>query len=216
MRKQDIIIGEEYAVAPHDYTYYSGAAQRARVVSEAETPAGLSFQRKRAPGHMIQYLMPDGTDWMLGNKRPYRRVVPNREIRESWATYAARQGREAEERRRAATRANRAREERAVQVGEFLIPALRHAGLADTLGQVYSPDVEAALRRHTTDFDAEGRFNAPLARQLIDYVRDGGRIEVSVADLTQILTTGIRDHISDAMRRHLAAHIDSVTRPEEG
>ena len=202
MKKSDIKVGQEYAVARSDYEFDRGSATRARVIStDGKVTQGWGYNQRTITGTVIQYLNPDGTDAMVRPRnseepQPHQRTVPNREIREEWETYNERW---TEIRRQRAERKSaeyRAQVERAKRV-PALIEALREAGFEDRTERLYTNAISTRLLaeyagEYVSEPEGEGvlvhrTLTAPFAKHIEGYVINDGRFPLSADDLLRML-----------------------------
>lgn len=203
MKKSDIHVGSEYAYTTHEWS----TRQRVKVLGGASIRQGWGYSAKTIQGSRVQVL-----DTVTGE--PAKRLdresgemvdwiieTANRNIREEWAPYAEREAAKAKARRDSARALADNRDARA-RVLLDLIPAMREAGFADIDYAINDSKVISALSAHVEDcleerpdrYGREGQTEiwlvAPLARDLYEYVKDGGPIGVPGPTLLRLLQRG--------------------------
>lgn len=186
MNKNDIIVGEYYVYSrSNDYELFG--ARQCQVLSAPESKQVRNRSTWGTHRANVVKARTRYTSFPGDNVWRAEEYVEVRYIREPWDNYSERQRKAAKQRAAQNEAVQNARNERAKSLLD-LIPSLRHAGVEDSNGYIYNADVLAALQEHVPDcLIGEGRFEAPLAQSLVDFVQLASPIKVSFADLTRIL-----------------------------
>lgn len=134
MKKNDIAIGAEYAYGREEdgrfsLDYYYRRYYRCRVVRHGEERISLSYSGSKTAGVWLHRLDKETgeVNWTDDNGDPKEFFVPNRQIRETWDTYAAGKVEHEAARTRHAEAVARRTEIKA-RNGKAIIAALRSRG----------------------------------------------------------------------------------------
>ena len=189
MRKQDIKQGQDYAYASSDWNHDSFYSKRVTVIGEPGGIPGRSgdWRTPASPARTEVMLVDDGRIF----------EVTSREIREPWAQYEARKAVHAkriEERSAKMVQDMRAR----VVAARKVAYALREVGVQDSQFVISRSAVLEAVRAEwpssltadsspgVTNYRPSWALWAPLAYELVEYIRTGHGIRIQPEDLLKL------------------------------